>query len=105
MNSEKLTSNDFTLSSKRNTESKVGRFSRTALGNVVGGIGASLVVIVAMVEGVMIGVGVGRGVMIGVGVGRGAIEDEAVVKMDSTAASVVEFSMLVTNDDTDELSC
>nr|GFD34694.1 hypothetical protein [Tanacetum cinerariifolium] len=89
MNSEKLTSNDFTLSSKRNTESKVGRFSRTALGNVVGGIGASLVVIVAMVEGVMIGVGVGRG----------AIEDEAVVKMDSTAASVVEFSMLVTNDD------
>nr|GFD40967.1 hypothetical protein [Tanacetum cinerariifolium] len=56
MNSKKLTSNDFTLSSNRNTESKVGRFSRIALGIVVGGIGASLDdVIVAMVEGVIIG--------------------------------------------------
>nr|GFD51217.1 hypothetical protein [Tanacetum cinerariifolium] len=83
---EKLTSNDFTLSSKRNTKSKAGRFWRTALGIVVGGMGASLnVVIVALVEGVMI--------------------DEAVIKMDSTPASLVGFSMLVTNDDTDELSC
>nr|GFD58317.1 hypothetical protein [Tanacetum cinerariifolium] len=53
------------------------------------------VVIVAMVEGVMLGMGVGGG----------AIGDEAVIKMDSIPASVVEFSMLVTNDDTDELSC
>nr|GFD37850.1 hypothetical protein [Tanacetum cinerariifolium] len=59
MNFEKLTSNDFTLSSKRNTESKVGRFWKTTLGIVVGGIGASLdVVIMAMVEGVIIGVDV-----------------------------------------------
>nr|GFD63890.1 hypothetical protein [Tanacetum cinerariifolium] len=47
-------SNDLNLSSKRNAELNVGRFSRIMLG-----IGASLdVVIVAMVEGVIIGVGV-----------------------------------------------
>nr|GFD49695.1 hypothetical protein [Tanacetum cinerariifolium] len=57
--SEKVVSNDLNLSSKRNTELNVGRFLRIVLGIVVGGIGASLdVVIVAMVEGVIIGVGV-----------------------------------------------
>nr|GFD62287.1 hypothetical protein [Tanacetum cinerariifolium] len=44
-------------SSKRNAELNVGIFSRIMLGMVGGGIGASLdVVIVAMVEGVNIGV-------------------------------------------------
>nr|GFC92306.1 hypothetical protein [Tanacetum cinerariifolium] len=56
---EKVVSNDLNLSSKRNTELKVGRFLRIVLGIVDGGIGASLdVVIVEMVEGVIIGVGV-----------------------------------------------
>nr|GFC39908.1 hypothetical protein [Tanacetum cinerariifolium] len=55
------------------------------LGIVVGGIGASLdVVIVAMVEGVIIGVG---------GL-RDTIEEDPVVKMDSTPASLIGFSML-----------
>nr|GFC93279.1 hypothetical protein [Tanacetum cinerariifolium] len=55
--SEKVFSNDFNLSSKRNAELNVGRFLRIMLGIVVGGIGASPdVVIVAMVEGVIIGV-------------------------------------------------
>nr|GFB58264.1 hypothetical protein [Tanacetum cinerariifolium] len=57
--SEKVVSNDLNLSSKRNAELNVGRFSRIMLGIVIGGIGASLdVVIVAIVEGVIIGVGV-----------------------------------------------
>nr|GEZ89028.1 hypothetical protein [Tanacetum cinerariifolium] len=41
----------------------------------------------------------------GVGVCRDTIGDDAVVKIDSTPASLIGFSMLVTNDDTDELSC
>nr|GFC45978.1 hypothetical protein [Tanacetum cinerariifolium] len=57
--SEKVVSNDLNLSSKRNAELKVRRFLRIMLGIVVGGIGASLdVVIVEIVEGVIIGVGV-----------------------------------------------
>nr|GFC59275.1 hypothetical protein [Tanacetum cinerariifolium] len=57
--SEKVVSNDLNLSSKRNAELNVRRFSRIVLGIIVGGIGASLdVVIMAMVEGVIIGVGV-----------------------------------------------
>nr|GFC86886.1 hypothetical protein [Tanacetum cinerariifolium] len=57
--SEKVVSNDLNLSSKRNAELKVERFSRIMLGMVVRGIGASLdVVIIAIVEGVIIGVGV-----------------------------------------------
>nr|GFD14789.1 hypothetical protein [Tanacetum cinerariifolium] len=56
--SEKVVSNDLNLSSKRDAELNVGRFLRIMLGIVVGGSGASLdVVIVAMVEGVIIGVG------------------------------------------------
>nr|GFD40257.1 hypothetical protein [Tanacetum cinerariifolium] len=48
---------DLNLSSKRNAELNVGRLSRIMLGIVDGGIGASPdVVIVAMVEGVIIGV-------------------------------------------------
>nr|GFD04898.1 hypothetical protein [Tanacetum cinerariifolium] len=55
--SENDVSNDLNLSSKRNAELNVGRFSRIILGIVGGGIGASPdVVIVAMVEGVIIGV-------------------------------------------------
>nr|GFA19515.1 hypothetical protein [Tanacetum cinerariifolium] len=90
-------SNDFNLSSKWNTESNVGRFWRTSLGIGVGGIGGWLaVVMVVMMDGVIIGIGVGRG----------SIEDEAVIKIDSIPTSLVRFSMLVTNcDDTDELSC
>nr|GFB55449.1 hypothetical protein [Tanacetum cinerariifolium] len=57
--SEKDVSNDLNLSSKRNADLNVGRFSRIMLGIVGGGIGASLDgVIVAIVEGVIIGVGV-----------------------------------------------
>nr|GFA22350.1 integrase, catalytic region, zinc finger, CCHC-type, peptidase aspartic, catalytic [Tanacetum cinerariifolium] len=57
--SKKVVSNDLNLSSKRNAELNVGRFLRIMLGIVVGGIGTSLdVVIVAIVEGVIIGVGV-----------------------------------------------
>nr|GFC64688.1 hypothetical protein [Tanacetum cinerariifolium] len=49
--SEKDVSNDLNLSSKRNAELNVGRFSRIMLGIIGGGIGASPdVVIVAMVE-------------------------------------------------------
>nr|GFC99728.1 hypothetical protein [Tanacetum cinerariifolium] len=56
---EKVVSNDLNLSSKWNAELNVGRFLRIMLEIVVGGIGASLdVVIVAMVEEVIIGVGV-----------------------------------------------
>nr|GFB52384.1 hypothetical protein [Tanacetum cinerariifolium] len=57
--SEKDVSNDLNLSSKQNAELNVGRFLRIMLGIVGGGIGGSLdVVIVAIVEGVIIGVGV-----------------------------------------------
>nr|GFD53872.1 hypothetical protein [Tanacetum cinerariifolium] len=57
--SEKDVSNDLNLSSKQNAELNVGRLSRIMLGMVGGGIGASLdVVIIAIVEGVIIGVGV-----------------------------------------------
>nr|GFD52540.1 hypothetical protein [Tanacetum cinerariifolium] len=56
--SEKDVSNDLNLSSKRNAELNIGRFSRIMLGIIGGGIGDSLdVVIVAIVEGVIIGVG------------------------------------------------
>nr|GFC49030.1 hypothetical protein [Tanacetum cinerariifolium] len=55
--SEKDVSNDLNLSSKRNDELNVRKFSRIMLGIVGGGIGASPdVVIVAIVEGVIIGV-------------------------------------------------
>nr|GFB49148.1 hypothetical protein [Tanacetum cinerariifolium] len=55
--SEKDVSNDLNLSSKRNAELNVRRFSRIMLGIVGSGIGASPdVVIVAMVEGVIIDV-------------------------------------------------
>nr|GFD06033.1 hypothetical protein [Tanacetum cinerariifolium] len=55
--SKKDVSNDLNLSSKRNAELNVGRFLRIMLGIVVDGIDASPdVVIVAMVEGVIIGV-------------------------------------------------
>nr|GFD61894.1 hypothetical protein [Tanacetum cinerariifolium] len=51
--SEKLASNDFNLSSKRNTKSKVGRFWRTSLGIGVRGIGGWLaVMMVVMMDGV-----------------------------------------------------
>nr|GFD30883.1 hypothetical protein [Tanacetum cinerariifolium] len=51
--SEKLSSNDFNLSLKRNTKSNVGRFYRTSLGIGVGGIGGWLaVVMVVMMDGV-----------------------------------------------------
>nr|GFC18842.1 hypothetical protein [Tanacetum cinerariifolium] len=94
--SEKDVSNDLNLSSKRNAELNVGRFLRIMLGIVGGGIGASLdVVIVAIM----------KGVIIGVGVGRDTIGEDAVVKIDSTPTSLVGFNMLVTNDDTYELSC
>nr|GFC49362.1 hypothetical protein [Tanacetum cinerariifolium] len=57
--SEKDVSNDLNLSSKRNAELNIGRLSRIMLGIIGGGIGASLdVVIIAIVEGVIIGVGV-----------------------------------------------
>nr|GFD48467.1 hypothetical protein [Tanacetum cinerariifolium] len=57
--SKKDVSNDLNLSSKRNAELNIRRFSRIMLGIIGGGIGASLnVVIVAIVEGVIIGVGV-----------------------------------------------
>nr|GFD50551.1 hypothetical protein [Tanacetum cinerariifolium] len=59
--SEKDVSNNLNLSSKQNAELNVGRFSRIMLRIVGGGIGASPdVVIVAMVERVIIGVGVSR---------------------------------------------
>nr|GFD40716.1 hypothetical protein [Tanacetum cinerariifolium] len=52
-------SNNLNLSSKQNAELNVGRFSRIMLGMIGGGVCASPdVVIVAMVEGVIIGVGV-----------------------------------------------
>nr|GFA86042.1 hypothetical protein [Tanacetum cinerariifolium] len=87
---------DLNLSSKRNAELNVGRFSRIMLGIVGGGIGASpVVVIVAMVEGVIIGVGVLRD----------TIREDVVVKIDSTPTSLIGFNMLDTNDDIDELSC
>nr|GFD19801.1 hypothetical protein [Tanacetum cinerariifolium] len=66
------------------------------LGIVGGGIGASPdVVIVAMVEGVSIGVGVSRD----------TIGEDVVIKIDSTPTSLIGFNILDTNDDIDELSC
>nr|GFD38364.1 hypothetical protein [Tanacetum cinerariifolium] len=66
------------------------------LGIVGGGIGASPdVVIVAMV----------KGIIIGVGVSRDTIEEDVIVKIDSTPTSLIGFNMLDTNDDIDELSC
>nr|GFD62149.1 hypothetical protein [Tanacetum cinerariifolium] len=63
---------------------------------VGGGIGASPdVVIVAMVEGFIIGVRVSRD----------AIGEDVVVKIDLTPTSLIEFNMLDTNDDIDELFC
>nr|GFD41869.1 hypothetical protein [Tanacetum cinerariifolium] len=60
------------------------------LGIVGGGICASPdVVIVAMVEGVIIGVGVSREI----------IGEDVVVKIDSTPTSLSGFNMLDTNDD------
>nr|GFC89996.1 hypothetical protein [Tanacetum cinerariifolium] len=94
--SEKDVSNDLNLSSKRNAELNVGRFSRIMLGIIGGGIGASPdVVIVAMVEGVIIGVGVSRD----------TIGEDVAVKIDSTPTLLIGFNMLDTNDDIDELSC
>nr|GFD61585.1 hypothetical protein [Tanacetum cinerariifolium] len=73
------------LSSKRNTELNVGRFSRIMLGMVGGGICASPdVVIVAMVDGVIIGIG-GT---------RDTFWEDVVVKMDSTPSSLSGFNML-----------
>nr|GFC98041.1 hypothetical protein [Tanacetum cinerariifolium] len=83
-------------SSKRNAELNVGRFSRIMLGMVGGGICTSPdVVIVAMVEGVIIGVG-GT---------RDTLWEDVVVKIDSTPSSLSGFNMLETNDDIEELSC
>nr|GFD25802.1 hypothetical protein [Tanacetum cinerariifolium] len=66
------------------------------LGIVGGRIGASPdVVIVAMVEGVIIGVRVSRD----------TIEEDVVVKIDSTPTSLIGFNILDTNDDIDELFC
>nr|GFC24497.1 hypothetical protein [Tanacetum cinerariifolium] len=88
-------SNNLNLSSKRNAELNVGRFSRMMLGIVGGGIGASPdVVIVVMVEGVIIGVGFSRD-----------IGEDVIVKIDSTPTLLIGFNMLNTNDDIDELSC
>nr|GFD41932.1 hypothetical protein [Tanacetum cinerariifolium] len=68
-------SNSLNLSSKRNAELNVRRFSRIMLGIIGGRIGASPdVVIVAMVEGVIIGVGGSRD----------TIWEDVVVKIDST---------------------
>nr|GFD11903.1 hypothetical protein [Tanacetum cinerariifolium] len=89
-------SNDLNLSLKRNVELNVRGFSRIMLGIVGGGIGASPdVVIVAMVEGVIIGVGVSRE----------TIGEDVVVNIDSTPTSLSGFNMLDTNDDIDELFC
>nr|GFC56151.1 hypothetical protein [Tanacetum cinerariifolium] len=89
-------SNNLNLSSKRNAELNIGRFSRIMLGIVGGGIGASPdVVIIAMVEGVIIGVGGSRD----------TIGEDVVVKIDSTPTSMSGFNMLDTNDDIEELSC
>nr|GFC86411.1 hypothetical protein [Tanacetum cinerariifolium] len=60
---------------RRNAELNIGRFSRIMLGIVGGGICASPdIVIVAMLEGVIIGVGVSRD----------TIGEDVVVKIDST---------------------
>nr|GFC14900.1 hypothetical protein [Tanacetum cinerariifolium] len=76
---EKDVSNNLNHSSKRNAELNVGRFSRIMLGIVGGGIDASPdVVIVAMVEGVIIGVGGSRE----------TIWEDVVVKIDSTSTSL-----------------
>nr|GFD61753.1 hypothetical protein [Tanacetum cinerariifolium] len=72
-----------------NAELNVGRFSRIMLGMVGGGIGASPdddVVIVAMVEGVNIGVG-GT---------KDTLWEDVVVKIDSTPSSLSGFNMLET---------
>nr|GFC18076.1 hypothetical protein [Tanacetum cinerariifolium] len=96
LQNEKDASNNLNLSSKRNAELNVGRFSRIMLIIVGGGIGASPdVVIVAMVEGVIIGVGDSRD----------TIWEDVVVKIDSTPTSLSGFNMLDTNDDIEELSC
>nr|GFC71846.1 hypothetical protein [Tanacetum cinerariifolium] len=85
---EKDVSNNLNLSSKRDAELNVGRFSRIMLGIVGGGIGASPdVVIVTMMEGVIIGVG---------GL-RDTIKEDVVVKIDSTPTSLSGFNMLDTN--------
>nr|GFD43569.1 hypothetical protein [Tanacetum cinerariifolium] len=89
-------SKDLNLSSKRNAELNIGRFSRIMLGIVGGGIGASPdVVIVIMVEGVIIGVGVSKD----------TIGEDVVVKIDSTPTSLIGFNMLDTNDNIDDPSC
>nr|GFC15911.1 hypothetical protein [Tanacetum cinerariifolium]GFC65432.1 hypothetical protein [Tanacetum cinerariifolium] len=89
-------SNNLNLSSKRNAELNIGRFSRIMLGIIGGGIGASPdVVIVAMVEGVIIGVGGSRD----------TIWEDVVVKIDSTPTSLIGFNMLDTKDDIEQLSC
>nr|GFD28544.1 hypothetical protein [Tanacetum cinerariifolium] len=92
----KLTSNDFTLSSKRNTDAKVRRVGKISLGIGVGGTGGWLaIVVVVMMDGVIVDLGEGIGVTV----------DEPVVKMDSIPGSIIGFNRLVTNDDIDELSC
>nr|GFD61675.1 hypothetical protein [Tanacetum cinerariifolium] len=71
------------LSSKRNAESNVGRFSRIMLGMVGGGICAQPdVVIVAIVEGVNIRVG-GT---------RDTLREDVVAKIDSTPSSLSGFN-------------
>nr|GFD48309.1 hypothetical protein [Tanacetum cinerariifolium] len=89
-------SNNLNISSKRNAELNVGRLSRIMLGIIGGGIGASPdVVIVAIVEGVIIGVRDSRD----------TIWEDVVVKIDSTPTSLSRFNMLYTNDDIEELYC
>nr|GFC24870.1 hypothetical protein [Tanacetum cinerariifolium] len=64
MTSENFSSNDLSLSSKRNNEPKLGKFCVTSRGTVVGGIGAWLVVVVVeIVDEVIIGVIIGRSAM------------------------------------------
>nr|GFC13030.1 hypothetical protein [Tanacetum cinerariifolium] len=67
-------------------------------------IGAWLVVvIVAMVEGVIVGAVIGRGATV---VGVCTSNCDVVLKIDSIPTSNVGLSMLITNcDDTDELCC
>nr|GFB70556.1 hypothetical protein [Tanacetum cinerariifolium] len=62
MNSEKFASNVFSRLSNPNSELKSGRSCMRVLEVVVGGVGAwSVVVIVAMVGGVIVGADMGRG--------------------------------------------
>nr|GFD49274.1 hypothetical protein [Tanacetum cinerariifolium] len=77
-------SNNPNLSSNQNAELNVRRFSWIMLRIVGGGIGASPdVVIVAMVEGVIIGVGGSRD----------TIWEDVVVKINSTPTSLIRFNM------------